>query len=134
MGDYLHRSTEVFPVAFARKDFFVELAGGERRKAVEVGIEKTFVVAEVEVGFRAVFGNEHFAVLERAHRSRVDVEVSVELLAEHAVPHALEKGANGSRDDAFSDSGEDSARNEDDFHEWMGYRWRRYEKRVGETL
>ena len=45
---------------------------------------EAFVVAEVEVGLGAVVGDEDFAVLERTHRSGVDVEVGVELLERHA--------------------------------------------------
>jgi len=37
-------------------------------------------VAEIEVGLAAVVGDEHLAVLERVHRSRIDVEVRIELL------------------------------------------------------
>ena len=36
-------------------------------------------MAEIEVGFRAVFRHEHFAVLKRAHRAGVDVDVGIEL-------------------------------------------------------
>jgi hypothetical protein len=37
-------------------------------------------VADVKVGFRAVVGDEHLAVLEGVHGAGVDVEVRVELL------------------------------------------------------
>jgi hypothetical protein len=43
-------------------------------------------VAEVEVGLRAVLGDEHLAVLVRRHRARVDVDVRVELLDADAEP------------------------------------------------
>ena len=36
-------------------------------------------MAEVEVGLGAVVGDEHLAVLIRAHRPRIDVEIGVEL-------------------------------------------------------
>jgi hypothetical protein len=41
--------------------------------------DEALVVPEVEVGLGAVVGDEHLAVLERAHRARVDVDVRVEL-------------------------------------------------------
>jgi hypothetical protein len=41
---------------------------------------ETFVVAEVEVGLRTVFGDEDFAVLKRTHRAGIDVEVRIALL------------------------------------------------------
>jgi hypothetical protein len=41
--------------------------------------DEALVVAEVEVGLRAVLGHEHLAVLERRHRARIDVDVRIEL-------------------------------------------------------
>ncbi|GAB3507540.1 hypothetical protein GCM10027521_63760 [Amycolatopsis cihanbeyliensis] len=37
-------------------------------------------MTDIEIGLRAVLGDEDLAVLERVHRARVDVEVRVELL------------------------------------------------------
>ncbi|RYZ78685.1 MAG: HIT domain-containing protein [Proteobacteria bacterium] len=36
-------------------------------------VNEALVVAQIEVGFRSVFGNEHFAVLMGVHRSGVHV-------------------------------------------------------------
>ena len=47
----------------------------------EPGMREAFVVAQVEIGLRAVVGDEDFAVLERAHRAGVHVQVRIELLA-----------------------------------------------------
>src|SRR5213592_2849172 len=49
------------------------------RGARQVLVDEALVVADVEVGLRTVLGHEHLAVLEGAHRARVDVEVRVEL-------------------------------------------------------
>ena len=46
----------------------------------EFGVSEALVVAEVEIGFRAVFGDKHFAVLKRAHRAGIDVQVRIALL------------------------------------------------------
>ena len=42
--------------------------------------EETFVVTEVEVGLRAVFGDVAFPVLVGIERSGVDVDVGIEFL------------------------------------------------------
>jgi len=36
-------------------------------------------VAEVEIGFGAIVGHEHLAVLKRAHGAGIDVDVRIEL-------------------------------------------------------
>ena len=41
-------------------------------------------MAEIQVGFGAVVGHEYLAVLERAHRTRVDIDVGIELDHIHA--------------------------------------------------
>ena len=64
-------------------------------------MREALVVAEIEIGFGAVVGDEDFAVLERAHGARIDVEVRIELLQRHAQPAALEQAADGGRRNAF---------------------------------
>ena len=61
------------------------------RVAREVLVDEPLVVPEVEVGLGAVLGDEHLAVLERAHRARVDVQVGIELLGLHAEAARLEE-------------------------------------------
>ena len=41
---------------------------------------EALVMAEVEIGLRAVVGDENFTVLKRAHRARIHVEVRIEFL------------------------------------------------------
>ena len=42
-------------------------------------VGEALVVTEVQVGLAAVVGDEDLAVLEGAHRPRIDVDVRVEL-------------------------------------------------------
>jgi hypothetical protein len=37
-------------------------------------VNEAFVVAQVQVGFGAVVGDEHFAMLERRHGARIDID------------------------------------------------------------
>ena len=47
------------------------------RGAGEADVDEPLVVAQVEVGLRAVRGDEDLAVLVRGHGPRIDVEVGV---------------------------------------------------------
>ena len=67
-----------------------------------VGAHEALVVAEVQVGFGAVVRDEHLAVLERAHRARIHVDVRVELDHRHLEATGLEDGAQGGGGDAFA--------------------------------
>ena len=77
--DDLHRRAEVIAAPLLADDFRVNAAGGA---VVELGgahIDEALVVAEVKVGFRAVVGDEYLAVLERAHRPRINIDIRIEL-------------------------------------------------------
>ena len=66
------------------------------------GAHEALVVAEVEVGFGAVGGDEHFAVLERAHRARIDVDVRIQLHHADLEAARFEDGAQRGRGDALA--------------------------------
>jgi hypothetical protein len=86
---------------------------GVIRGARQVLVDEPLVVADVEVGLGAVLGDEHLAVLERAHRARIDVDVGVELLNLHLQPTRLEQTAERSGGDSFAERRDDAAGDED---------------------
>ena len=48
-------------------------------------------MTKVEIGFSAIVGDEHFAMFEGIHRSRVDVDVRIEFLHRDAQTTHLEE-------------------------------------------
>ena len=88
----------------ARRD----VVGFLRRNAGEA-----LVMAEVEVGLGPVVGDEHLAVLIRAHGARIDVQVGVELAKPHSVPARLKKRAERGRCEALTEGGDHAAGDED---------------------
>ena len=73
--DHLDGLAEVVALALAAEHAVPDAALGVVRAPGEVLVEEALVVADVEVGLGAVLGDEDLAVLERAHRAGVDVEV-----------------------------------------------------------
>ena len=67
----------------------------------ELGVGEAFVVAQVEIGLGAVVGDEDLAVLERAHRAGIDVQVRIEFLQRDPQPAAFEQAADRRRGDPF---------------------------------
>ena len=100
--DHLHGRPEVLALALLAKHAVPHAAGGVVRGAREVLVDEALVVADVEIGLGAVLRDEHLAVLERAHRPRIDVDVRVELLHLHLQPARLEQPAERCRGDALS--------------------------------
>jgi hypothetical protein len=94
-------TAEVVAVALLLDHRLVDLAGGEVVGATHLRALEALVVAQVEVGFRAVLGDEHLAVLKRRHRPGVDVDVRVELDVGDADAARFEDRCEGSGGDAF---------------------------------
>ena len=66
-GNHLHGAAEIVAAAFLVDDVVVDASGGGVVALGEGNVEIALVVAEVEVGFRAVVGHIDFAVLEGIH-------------------------------------------------------------------
>ena len=71
----------------------VDLAGGVVALPRELGGGEPLVVTEVEVGLAPVVEHIHLAVLVRAHRARVDVDVRIEFLHPHPQAAGFEEHA-----------------------------------------
>ena len=110
--DDLHRVAEVLATTLLRDDGRVDLAGRHVGGAVQVLVEEALVVADVEVGLRAVVGDEHLSVLEGVHRARVDVEVGVELLHRHPQATCLEQSTEARGGQPLAEAGGDASRDE----------------------
>ena len=74
---------------------------------------EALVVAEVEVGLGPVVGDEDLAVLVRAHRARIDVEIGVELAQPHLVAARLQQRAERRGGETLAEGGDHAAGDED---------------------
>ena len=113
VGDGLDGAAEVVALALALDHGGGDLAHRDRGCAGQVLVEETLVVAEVEIGLRAVVGDEDFAVLVGGHGAGVDVEVGVELLDGDAQTAAGEQFGEGGGGDALADRADHAAGDED---------------------
>ena len=91
--DHLHRRAEEVAVALARDQLLIDAAAGDVVLAIGAAAGEALVMAEVEVGLGAVVGDEHLAVLGRAHRARIDVEIGIELSQAHGIAARLQQRA-----------------------------------------
>ena len=112
--DHLHGRAEVVAAAFLADHAFVDAAGGDRVPAAQARAHEALVVAQVQVGLGAVVGDVHLAVLERAHRARIDVDVGVQLHHRDLQATGFEDGRKRSRGDALAKRGHDAAGNENE--------------------
>jgi hypothetical protein len=66
-------------------------------------------VTEIEIGFRAVVGDEDLAVLGRAHRARVHVQIGVELAKPDPISTGLQQRSESRGRNSFSERGNHAA-------------------------
>ena len=114
VGDHLDGAAEVVAAALAPDHRVVDRARGGVGGAARVDVGEALVVPQVEVGLGAVLGDEHLAVLERAHRARVHVDVRIELLDRDRQAASHEQLAQRGGGDALPESGDDAAGDEDE--------------------
>ena len=97
MRNDLHGLAEVVSAPFLLEDVFVYLPGGQVVEFAKLAVGEAFVVAEVEVGFRAVVEDIDFAVLEWAHRAGIHVQIRVEFLYSYFKLSGFQQCAEGAR-------------------------------------
>ncbi len=90
---HLNSRAQVVAPPLLFDDVGVDAARGDVVGFGGVDAGEAFVVAEVEVGFGAIVGNEDLAVLVRAHRARIDVEIGIELAQTDLVAARLQQRA-----------------------------------------
>ncbi len=112
--DDLHGGAQVLAAALLVDDRLVDPAGRDVVLLGERPVDEPLVVAEVEVGLRAVVRHVHLAVLERRHRAGIDVDVRIELLHRDGQAALDEESAQRSGGDPLPEGGDDAAGHEDE--------------------
>jgi hypothetical protein len=114
--DHLHGLAEIHPAPLLLDDALVDLARAQAVQAGKFPAREALVVAQVEVRLGAVLQHIHLAVLVRAHRPRVDVQVGVEFLDADGQAPELKQRAERRRREPLAKRGNHSAGHEDVFH------------------
>ena len=91
----LHGAAEIIAAALFGQDVLIDAARGDVVRLLRRNAGEALVVAEVEVGLGAVVGDEHLAVLIRAHGARIDVQIRIKLLEPDRIPARLKERAKG---------------------------------------
>ena len=113
VGDHLDRRAEEVAVPLLGDQLLVDASGGDVVLPVRRAAGEALVVAEIEVGLGAVVGDENLAVLGRAHRARIDVEIRVELSQPYGVAARLKQRAERCGSESFAKRGDHAAGDED---------------------
>ena len=77
---HLHSTSEVFPAPLLVENVPVDLSSGKVREFIEIFINESFVVSEIEICLSTVLRNVYLSVLEWTHRSGIHIDIRVQLL------------------------------------------------------
>ena len=91
--DDLHGVSLILAVALLVQNGPVHLSGGDIASMIQGLVDETLVVTEIEVGFRTIIRDENLTMLDRVHRTRIDVDIRVELLHGNLIAARLQKTA-----------------------------------------
>ena len=110
--NYLNRRAEIFSPALLVQYVPVDLSRRQIGIFVEVLVYESLVMSEVEIRLRAVIGYVNLSVLIRAHRTRIDVDIRVELLSRNLKSSRFKKPSERGGGYSLSETGYNSSRNE----------------------
>ena len=112
MGDDLHGGAQVLPPALLVQHVPIDLAGGKVGKFIQVLVNETLIVAQIQIGLRPVLGDVHLAVLVGAHGARIHIDIGIQLLGRHLQSSGLQQTAQGRGGNALAQAGNHAAGDE----------------------
>ena len=113
VGNHLNGGAEIVAAPLLGEDLLIDAAGGDVVLAGRRPAGEALVMAEVEVGLRAVIGDEDLAVLVGRHRPGIDVEIGVELAQPYLEAARLQQRAERCGCETLAEGGDHAAGDED---------------------
>ena len=104
MWNHLYRPAAVVPVALLIQHRPVDFAGRHIGIIVQALIDESLVVTKIQIRLGTVVRHKHLAVLDRIHRTGIDVQVRVKFLHRDLIAARLQKPSQRRRRDALPES------------------------------
>ena len=119
MRDDLDGASAVISAPLFLQDAPVNLSRGDVGVFIQVLVDKTLVVSQIQICLGAVVGDEDFSVLDRIHGARIDVDIRIEFLHGDLIAARFQKAAQRGCGDAFSKTRYDASGDKYIFY-WHG--------------
>lgn len=115
MRDHLDGFAQIVAVSLFGQHVPVHFSGGQIGKFVEVFVNKPFIMAQIQICFGAILGNEHLPVLIGAHSAGIHVNIRIQLLSGDLQASGFEQAAKRSRGNTLTQTGHNAAGYKDVF-------------------
>ena len=93
MWDNLYSSSAKISSTLFLQDTPVNLTCGHIGILCQTLIDKSFIVAKIQIGLCAVVCYKHFSMLYRIHGSRVNINIRIKFLHRHCIPSCFQQTA-----------------------------------------
>src|SRR5690625_2562190 len=111
--DHLDGLAEIITTAFALEHRLVDAARRNGIAPARRNSGKALVMAEIQIRFGPVIGDEDLAMFERRHGARIDIQIGVELSEAHRIATRLQQRAKRGGGQPLAKARYDTARDED---------------------
>jgi len=117
VGNDLDGFAQIIAAPLLVQDGLVHLPAGEVVHAGELDVGEALVMAEVQIGFRAVVQDIDLAMLIRIHGAGIHVEVGIEFLQRDLQAAVFEQRAERGRGQPLAEGTDHAACDKNKFHE-----------------
>ena len=97
MRNHLNGFAQIIAAPFLFQHGGIDSARGNRIGIAGGNAGETLVMAKVQIGFRAIIGDKHFAMFKGRHRAGIDVQIRVQFAQTHGVAAGLQQGPQSRR-------------------------------------
>ena len=91
MGDHLHGSASIIPAALFLKNRPVDLPRRHIGIPIQTLVYEPLIMTQIQIGLRTVVRHIDFPVLDRVHRSRVNINIRIEFLHRDLISPCFQK-------------------------------------------
>ena len=112
-GNHLHGAAQIAALALLLDHLAVDAPRGDIVGLARRDAGEALIMAQIQIGLRAVVGDIDFAMLERAHRARIDIQIGIEFAQTDFVAARLKQRAKGGGRQTFSEGRDHAAGDED---------------------
>ena len=110
--DHLNRRPQIIAPTFLGDDVTIDTTRSDVIRLARGNSGEAFIVAKIEVSLGPVVCDVHFAMLIRAHRPRIDIQVGVELANADLIAASLQQSTEACCHETFSERGDHAAGDE----------------------
>ena len=112
VGNDLNRFSQIIAASLFVDDVLVYAAGSDVIRLRGDNVEKSLVMAEVQICFGAIVRDKAFAVFIGIEGARIDVDVGIQFLNGNGIAAALQQFCQRSRNNSLAKRGSNSSRYE----------------------